>query len=189
VPEYDGHFVASDHHAGAAKMIEYLLSMGHRRIGCIYEHPENSSIKDRLRGVQTALLQHAIPHDPSLHLDIPIAQVNARSDEIIQWIRSRHITAIFCCESELAREVYTVLQRAAISVPEDVSLCSFDDHAFGDRDYRFLTAVIQKLEDLGHYAIDIILNALSGRSSGTTRMTLEPELAIRSSVARIERES
>ena len=189
VPEYEGHLVTSDHSLGAAKMMEYLISLGHRRIGCVYEHPENSSIRDRLRGVETVFLRHAIPYDPAFHLDIPVPEVSSRSEEIIRWIETNGITALFCCESELAREVYGVLQRAGVLVPADVSLCSFDDHAFGDRDDRFLTAVIQRLEDLGHFAIDIILNALSHKNSGTIRMTLEPDLAIRSSVARIGQRS
>jgi GntR family transcriptional regulator, arabinose operon transcriptional repressor len=185
VPEYNGHFVTSNHQLGATKMVEYLVSMGHRRIGCLYEHPENSSIRDRLQGVKTALINHSVKVDPAFSLDVPVDQVAGRAPEIISWIEENQITALFCCESELAREMYSVLQKFNIRVPEDMSLCSFDDHAFVDRDGRFLTAVIQKLEDLGHFAIEIILNGLGHQQSGEIKMTLEPDLAVRSSVARV----
>jgi GntR family transcriptional regulator of arabinose operon len=185
VPEYEGHFVTSNHQLGAMKMVEYLISMGHRRIGCVYEHPENSSIRDRLQGAKTALFNNSLKVDPALHLDMPVDQVAGRATEIVRWINENRITSLFCCESELAREVYSVLQRSNIRVPEDISLCSFDDHAFAGKEEGFLTAVIQKLEDLGHFAIEIILNSLGHESSGEIKMTLEPELAIRSSVSRV----
>ncbi len=185
VPEYDGHFVTSNHQQGAMKMAEYLISMGHEHIGCVYEHSENTSIRDRLQGLKAAFLNRDMKIDGALRLDIPVDQIAGRASEVIRWIRDNRITALFCCESELAREVYVVLEKAGIKVPDDISLCSFDDHAFvGTRD-GFLTAVIQKLEDLGHYAIEIILNGLEHDTSGPIKMTLEPELAIRSSVARI----
>lgn len=186
IPEYDGHFVTSNHQNGAMQMTNHLISMGHTRIGYLYEHPENTSIRDRLRGVQTALFSNSLNCDPAFNLEVPIVDVKKRADEIIDWIKTHGLTALFCCESELAQEVYTVFQSANIRVPEDVSLCSFDDHAFTAKD-RFLTAVIQKLEDLGHFAIEIVLNSLAHEVSGEVRMTLEPELAIRSSVARIGR--
>lgn len=185
VPEYDGHFVTSNHQLGAMKMAEYLISMGHERIGCVYEHPENSSIRDRLQGVKAAFLNRDMKIDSALHLDIPVDQVAGRAAEVIRWINDNRVTALFCCESELAREVYVVLEKAGIRVPEDISLCSFDDHAFAGTRDGFLTAVIQKLEDLGHFAIEIILNSLGHETSGPIKMTLEPELAIRSSVARV----
>ncbi len=185
VPEYDGHFVTSNHQQGASKMVEYLISMGHKRIGCVYEHPENTSIRDRLQGVKTAFLNRDMTINNALHLDIPVDQVAARASEVLRWISDNRITALFCCESELAREVYLVLEQAGIRVPADISLCSFDDHAFAGIKDGFLTAVIQKLEDLGHYAIEIILNGHGQETSGPIKMTLEPELAIRSSVARI----
>ena len=185
VPEYDGHFVTSNHQQGALKMVEYLISMGHKRIGCVYEHPENTSIRDRLQGVKTGFQNHDMKIDSALHLDIPVDQVADRAGEVIGWIKDNRITALFCCESELAREVYFILNKAGIRVPDDISLCSFDDHAFVGTREGFLTAVIQKLEDLGHYAIEIILNGHGHETSGPIKMTLEPELAIRSSVARI----
>ena len=184
LPEYDGHFVMSDHQSGAMKMMEHLISMGHRRIGCLYEHPEMSSIRHRLQGVRTALLNNSMKPNPALHLDMAVGQVAHRAGEIVRWIEEKRITALFCCESELAREVYEVLLESGMSVPEDLSLCSFDDHAFTAKE-GFLTAVVQKLEDLGHFAIEIILNNLGNEMSGQTKMTLEPELAVRSSVARI----
>lgn len=185
VPEYDGHFVTSNHHQGAMKMTEYLISMGHARIGCVCEHPENSSIRDRVQGVKAAFMNHDMKIDSALHLDIPVDQIAGRASEVIRWINDNRITALFCYESELAREVYFVLEKAGVRIPDDISLCSFDDHAFAGTRDGFLTAVIQKLEDLGHYAIEIILNGPGHEPSGPIKMTLEPELAIRSSVARI----
>ncbi len=189
IPEYEGHCVTSNHQSGAMHMIDHLVSMGHTRIGCIYEHSENTSIRDRLAGVRNALLNHSIDYDRSLFLDAPPEEVSNRAYEIIDWIQSKGITALFCFESELAHAAYGVLHDSGFRIPDDISLCSFDDHSFTHRHDQFLTAMIQKLEELGYFAIDIILNSLSHEVSGHIKMMLEPEPAIRSSVTRIEGDS
>jgi GntR family transcriptional regulator of arabinose operon len=182
IPEYGGSYVTSNHQLAGRTITDYLLSMGHKTIGCVYEHPYNTSIRDRLSGVRMALLEAGLGAERAVQLEVPVDHVAHRADEILRWIRESSVTALLCFESELAREMYSVVDRAGLSIPADISLASFDDHAFTEVRDGFLTAVIQRLEDLGHYAVEIILNGLQNPRATPTRMTLESELVVRSSV-------
>lgn len=185
VPEYDGNCVMSDHRSGAYEMTRYLIEHGHKRIAVIYEHPENSSIKLRLQGVKTCLTEANLPMTEANLLNIPVHQIPRKAGSILERFRERRISALFCFECEIALEIDKILQRHNIRIPQDLSLCSFDDHCFSGFRDGFLTAVVQPLEELGYFSVDLILRELEKKSPQPIKMIMEPSIVERQSVARI----
>jgi GntR family transcriptional regulator of arabinose operon len=183
LPEYEGHCVMCDHRRGAYEMTEHLLGSGHRRIAVLYEHPENSSIRLRLEGVRAALAEHDLSLPTSVQFSIPVEKVAGRGGELIERLRQGRITAAFCFESELALELYRVCAREGLAVPQELSLCSFDDHGFVNVREGFLTAVVQPLEQIGYYAVDLVLQNLQAADLQPVRMALQPSIVKRQSVA------
>lgn len=185
VPEYEGSIVMCDHRSGAFNMVQHLIELGHERIAVIYEHPENSSIKLRLQGAQECLENHGLSLPEEYQLQFAINDIARNGSSIVDRMRKDKISAVFCFESEIALEIYMVFQEHNIAVPEEVSLCSFDDHSFTRFLGGFITAVIQPLEELGYFAVDLILRELEKKSHRATKMILEPDIVERQSVARI----
>lgn len=185
MPEYEGSCVMCDHRSGAFHMVQHLIERGHERIAIIYEHPENSSIKLRLQGAQECLANHGLSLPEEHQLQFAISAIARNGSSIVDRIRKDKISAVFCFESEIALEIYKVFQEHNIAVPEEVSLCSFDDHSFARFRDGFITAVIQPLEELGYFVVDLILRELERRSHRPTKMILEPDIVERQSVARI----
>lgn len=185
VPEYEGSCVMSDHYSGAYLMVQYLINKGHKKIAVVYEHPENSSIKQRLQGVKACL------HDNRLHLpetyqfQYVIDEISSHCTAIVNKLLKKNVTAVFCFESEIALEIYKVFNEKKITVPHDISLCSFDDHSFTGIYEGFITAVVQPLEDLGYFSVDLILRELEKPSHKPLKMILEPAIVERQSVAQI----
>ncbi len=185
VPEYDGSCVMSDHRKSAYDMIKYLIDKGHKKIAIIYEHPENSSIKLRLQGVKDCLDDEGFSLPESNQFQFAIDEIAGNGKTIVEQIRKENISAVFCFESEIALEIYKVFADYNIAIPEELSLCSFDDHSFiGFRD-GFITAVIQPLEELGYFALDLILRGVGQRSRKSIKMIMEPVIIERKSVAEI----
>ena len=187
IPEYDGNFIMSDHYRGAYNMVQYLIEMGHRNIAVIYEHPENSSIKERIRGVKNCLQSNALKLTESNQIKLnSLEDIASKGNNLIRHLKRENITAVFCFESEITLEVYKLFSASNITVPDDISLCSFDDHSFhGFRD-GFITAVIQPLQDLGYFAVNLILRELKYKSlEKPIRMVMEPTIAKRLSVGRL----
>src|SRR2546430_9366584 len=58
--------VVGDNAGGAQRLVEHLISLGHRRVGFIVESDEVSTARDRRRGYELALKAADIPVDPAL---------------------------------------------------------------------------------------------------------------------------
>lgn len=185
VPGYDGNCVMSDHRSGAYEMTHHLIEHGHRKIAVILEHLEHTSIRLRLQGVEECLGAETIPFPETNLLDIPVQEIHQKREQILELVRNDRVTAIFCFECEIALEIHRLFQTHNIRIPEDVSLCSFDDHCFTRQQQGFLTAVVQPLEELGYFAMDLILRELEKQSPQPIRMIMEPSIIERRSVASI----
>lgn len=185
VPEYEGSCVMCDHRSGAYDMTNYLIDKGHERIAIIYEHPDSSSIRLRLQGVRECLDHHGLPFPAGHHFQFRIQDIARNGKSIVERLQEDRITAVFCFESEISLEIYQVFQEYNIAIPDEVSLCSFDDHSFtGFRD-GFITSVIQPLEGLGYFAVDLILRELEKKSPQPIKMLVEPAIRERQSVAQL----
>ncbi len=185
VPGYDGNCVMSDHHSGAYEMTLYLIEHGHRDIAVVLEHFELTSIKLRLQAVKECLAAHGLRLPEAHLLDIPVQEIHRESGQILDLVRDNRVTAVFCFECEIAMEVHRLFQTYNIRIPEDVSLCSFDDHCCTGQQQGFLTAVVQPLEELGYFAVDLILHELEKRSPQPIKMTMVPSIIERRSVTSI----
>jgi LacI family transcriptional regulator len=185
VPGYDGNCVMSDHRSGAFNMTRHLIEHGHRKFGVVLEHSELTSIKLRLQAVKECFAEHGLQMPEANLLDIPVQEIHRKSERILELVRNDRVTAVFCFECEIALEIYRLFQTHKIRIPEDVSLCSFDDHCFTGQQEGFLTAVVQPLEELGYFAVDLILRGLEKQSPQPIRMIMEPSIIERRSVASI----
>ena len=184
-PGYEGNCVMSDHRSGAYEMTRRLIELGHRRIAVILEHAEHSSIRLRLQGVKECLAAANIPFAETNLLDISLPEIPKHEERILDLVRKHMASAVFCFECEIAFEVQRLFRTHNIRIPEDASLCSFDDHCYTGREQGFLTAVIQQLEELGYFAVDLILRELDKRSPQPINLTLKPSIIERRSVAAI----
>jgi hypothetical protein len=59
-------YVAADDRQGAAEMTEYLIRLGHRRIGFVYGDPKHHASEERYRGFVETLHGHGFEFDPLL---------------------------------------------------------------------------------------------------------------------------
>src|SRR6266851_9215228 len=63
---YDGDLVQGDSVAGARRLVEHLIGLGHLRIGMVTETSEVSTARDRLSGYRQALEEAGIEFRPEL---------------------------------------------------------------------------------------------------------------------------
>ncbi len=185
VPEYEGNCVRSDHRKGTYDMVKHLIEKGHRKIAIIYEHPENTSTKLRLRGVKECLEAHGLSLPGSYQFQIELEEIVREGERIVKQIQKENISALFCFESEITLEIYKILTKHDMRIPQDISLSSFDDHSFIGFHDMAITSVVQPLEDLGYFAVDLILRSLGKKIHEPITMVMEPLIVERQSVAKI----
>lgn len=182
LPDFSGSSIMTDHTAAAEKMMQFIASRGHRKITVFYSHKDISSVKDRLEGIRTAFLSFP-GEEKSLHLIN--TDENPLTVEDVHSIKEKGDTICFCLECEIALSLYLLAYEAGISIPDDISLCSFDDHCFNNFKNDFLTSVHQSLENIGYYSVQMILNKIQKKTSGNIHLLVESDITIHTSVANI----
>ena len=123
-------YVAADHRIGGQLVAEYLIGLGHRKIGCITGNITDYGTRHRLEGFQKVLKEHKIPFEDSL--------VHYGQYQIDSGFRGglelfpQDVTAIFAFSDLIAIGVQKAAAQCGLSIPEDVSLIGYDDSFYAN---------------------------------------------------------
>jgi DNA-binding LacI/PurR family transcriptional regulator len=162
-------------------MTEHLISLGHKRIGFVAGPKTHVSAKLRLDGYKDALTAHDIPFDPQLVAPGEFTLETGRDGAAALLSKDDRPTAIFASNDETAAGVMVAVKEAGLSVPEDVSVCGFDDTYAAKFVWPPLTTVHQPIFDMAHATAGLLLNSLKGRENTDIPRTFTHSLAIRES--------
>ena len=158
-PELGPHTVTDD--VGAARaMTEYLISLGHRRIGMIKGDPSHPSSEARLLGFSTALAAAGLEMRPD---DIEQGMYTFESGfEAGRRILSRsdRPTALFAQNDDMAAGAIMAAHDLELSVPGDLSIAGFDDSAIAQIVWPRLTTIHQPVFDMARGATDMLVAML-----------------------------
>jgi LacI family transcriptional regulator len=171
--------VIATNHAGAMAAMEYLLSLGHRRIGFISGNPELQSAVRRFQGYQDSLRRANIPLDPELiqtgDYTMPVAFTCA------QRLLSLPVppTAIFAANDQSALGVLKAAKEAGLSVPDDLSVVGFDN--IPEADYSGLTTVDQSIDRMGYVATEMLVSLIQGKPLEHNLYKIPTQLMVRDS--------
>lgn len=173
--------VDSENLEGAVAATEYLLALGHRRIGFLGGRHDLESARLRERGYREALASAGIPVDESLvqvgGYDPATAAEPAR--RLLEL--APHPTAIFAANDVTALETIAVARSLGLRVPDDLSVVGFDnvpESALGDPP---LTTVEQPLQQMGCEAVRLLLELVEDPTQPAARVVLPTRLVVRGS--------
>ena len=173
--------VSLDQARGAELLGAHLLAEGHRRIGFINVPHTVWWSRERLRGLNEAVI--AINENPAQVLsEFTVPTMTARAAEpAVTALLGRHpdLTAIVCANDMMALGALKRLHDEGIKVPDDISLAGFDDSYLAELLSPALTTVRQQPYRLGHTAATLIIDGQS--SSSPENIVFQPELIVRES--------
>ncbi len=151
-------YVQGKNYQGAIEAMEYLLRLGHRRIGFIAGRPEIESGERRLRGYQDALSTAGIELDDRLVVagDFSTETGHTRALELLTL--KDPPTAIFAANDQSAIGVFQAAEELGVRIPEDCSVVGFDN--ISEAKYLGLTTVDQFLEDMGYIAVQMLIKLI-----------------------------
>lgn len=182
--------VDSDNFGGARRAVEYLLSLGHRRIAYLNGWEGSTNCADRLRGYRHAMEKWESPIHPEWVVQAGSdshLSVEARQHLTDLLIRNERVTAVFVAGFYLALETLTLLRSLGLRVPEDVSILAFDDPSSAAHINPPLSTVRQPLYEMGQRAMDLLFEVLTSTDPALLCQTvyLPTELVIRESCVRL----
>lgn len=186
----DVHFVGTDNIKGAGKTVDYLVSLGHKKITYITEDARKGSIRDRLTGFLSGLINHDIEIGPRSVIKIDEddeSSFNERVRSIFEADTSHRPSAIFASHDRFLIKLCSVLNEMGVKYPKDISLVGYDDIDISSHMPVPLTTIHQDFYKMGQIATEIIVDSCSKKTKGRfQRIMLEPQLVIRESAASIK---
>lgn len=175
-------FVTIDDFQAAYDMTKHIIGLGHERIGFIIGNPEQVASGRRLTGYRQAMLDAGLEPQDDL---IVQGRFTHRSDmagaERLLAANPRP-TAIFASNDDMAAATVAVAHRLRLDVPNDITVCSFDDTAMASTIWPELTTIRQPIREMTAWAVRAIarlIRAKRSRERLTSEQTILPYQLIR----------
>lgn len=172
---YDGDLVQGDSIAGAHRLVEHLIELGHRRIAMVTETAEVSTARDRVSGYRQALEDAGIEFRPELVAEASAIDPRAAHDATLALLDlPEPPTAIFSVNNIAVVGVAEAIRERGLEIPKDIALVCFDDIEHASRFHPFLTVMAQPAETFGTIAMQLLLDRLAGRVAERRRLVVLP---------------
>ncbi|SEN63435.1 LacI family DNA-binding transcriptional regulator [Actinacidiphila rubida] len=186
--------VAFDNRGGARRLTEHLLSLGHRKIGCVTGPLERSTTRHRLEGHRAALAAYGLGPRTAAGADGTAGGDASRLtvhggydrasgyDAALELLRREpDVTAIVAANDTVALGVCAALRDRGLNIPGDISVAGFDDLPFSVDASPALTTVRIPLQEAGARAGRLVMGRQSSPPGGVA--TIATELMVRASTA------
>jgi LacI family transcriptional regulator len=184
--------VVADDFEGARRATQYLLDLGHKRIGALMIS-ESPLPRLRLAGYREALRGAGItPNDQWVCQFNPGGELGSLRAcaklDMAKWLtgswRDSGLTAVLAQNDEVAIGIMDAITEAGLRVPEDISVVGFDGTEEGERCTPQLTTIAVPLEQIGATAMELLLRQVGTARDGAGIITLPAQLVMRGSVAK-----
>jgi LacI family transcriptional regulator len=179
--------ITSDNYQGGNDAVNYLISMGHRKIACIQGIPNSQPSVERVRGYKDAFHNNGIPVDNNLIVGDDFSTGNGYKQTRILFSLENPPTAIFALSNLIGLGVIKAVYEIGLKIPGDISLISFDEQPYSAFLGTPMTTIDQKKNEMGQLAVNVILKYISDKEykKNVVNMTLKTKLIIRDSVKKI----
>ena len=159
---------------GAYDAVNYLLELGHQRIGFITGTPTLSTAIDRHEGYKRALEDHNIPYNSKLIREGNFTESRGYEAALELLTSTLKPTAIFAASDATAFGVLGAAQALGVRVPQDLSVVGFDDLPISAYMNPTLTTVRQPLREMGVLAAQRLISHLqTGKPGGSIQLKTE----------------
>jgi len=182
--------VAVDDVKESCKMVDYLCSIGHRRIAIIAAHEDDESIgKLRLKGYEKALEKNNIPLDRRLicSMKSDIESYSMENGYVVakELLESGiDFTALYSISDSVAIGASKAIFDAGGRIPEDYSVAGFDGLDMAYYYQPSITTMRQPVEEMARESIRILFDII--RNKAPKRNIVFPaELIVRQSTRKL----
>jgi len=177
------HQIAADYTAGVKMVVETLARQGHKRIAYVSGRPAMLPIRQRLAAFKYYVKQQGLYADLKLieHCNLTFAGGYEAGKRL--WAHGPdRPTAVVAFSDVVAVGLLRFFDEAGVSVPDEVSVASFDGTAVGEFTHISLSTVVTPMYEIGRRAYELLIAAMDGQYSEPQNLILPVELKLRESV-------
>jgi DNA-binding LacI/PurR family transcriptional regulator len=174
--------VVCNYRSGAEQVMNYLLQLGHRKIGFIYAAPEVRTARDVSEAYKARLQTVDVRPEPTLMEDGKFTEQGGATacEKILQ--RHPDVTAFLAGNDKMALGAIHYLTRRGIEVPKQISVVGLDDLQSSAFVTPALTTLHLPLYEVGALACEKLIDRIQGTIDRVAEV-LPTHLVVRESTA------
>jgi len=170
-----------DYRRGTQMLVEYLYSLGHRRMAFVAYPACLQPTEDRRNAFLQTMERHRA--EPLIVAPSSDGFLGGR-DAVRQLLRSSVApTALLCVNDITAVGVLKALKEEVISVPAQISVTGFDNIALSQFTIAALTTVDTPRDQIGQLTFEALASGFVSATTSGREIQVDPELIVRESTA------
>ena len=170
--------VHSNYEMGGKLLAEYVLRMGHTRVGLLSGPQQLASARQRRDG-----FAQAFPGKIQIAWEVSVPFDGVLTEEAIEALEHRRKATLIVAGNDLiAINAIRCLSKRGVTVPGDVSVTGFDNIRWTDLVTPGLTTIAQPVGAIGARAVELLLDQLAQRKRAAAPTVFDVELIERDSV-------
>ena len=178
-------YIDNDNILAGKEATEYLISLGHKRIAYLGSESIMVFSSDRKTGYQMALLQNDLPVDKKYCVEVDHVFMD-ECKHLLEMLKSEdRPTAMVVSDDILAVSLERVCNQCGLSIPEDLSIISFNDSLFAKLTSPQLTSVDVNSFQLGIEAASQLINHVENPNLLATKIIVPHRIVKRDSCKEI----
>ncbi|MBB5366706.1 MULTISPECIES: LacI family DNA-binding transcriptional regulator [unclassified Janthinobacterium] len=177
--------VRIDDYQGALAMTQYLIAQGHRDIGFIEGDPAHTPALLRRQAFEDAMRDAGLKVD-ARRLAQGYFTYRSGLDAARELLGADTLpTAIFASNDDMAAATLAVAHGMGLQVPQQLSVCGFDNTPVATTVWPELTTIHQPIADMARAAVQLVIDEIrqrrAGETAATTHQLMEFTLMVRAS--------
>lgn len=175
--------VICDAFQGIFTVVEYLISLGHKRIGFLgTTNLEKKLINERrYLAYEKAMKDNGMAVDKQYVCDVPLS-FEGGYQKMSEIIRRGDYASAYCCANDVtAIGAMRAILEQGLKIPQDISITGFDDIQIANYTVPSLSTVHTLKEEMGKLAVRTLVDCIDGKSSLPVRINFPYDLVIRES--------
>ena len=174
----------------AISIVEYLISLGHKKIAFISGDKDHKSTLERRDGYLDAMKLHGLDVNPDWIVEGRYSfDSGMTSAQQLLKIDDRP-TAIFACNDEIAAGALLAAKQGGFDIPAQLSIAGFEDSPFSRQTIPQLTTAAQPTKTIATFAAQLLISNISENRLGVKpteprHRSYIPKLVVRGSTAKL----
>jgi DNA-binding LacI/PurR family transcriptional regulator len=187
----DVYCVNTNHYIGGMMAVDYLVSKGHSRIGCIHgvlEHPTWNNVpyidtfqhavwRQRTKGFMDGMDKHGLSgtclYQGNGLEELAREYVSRALDLILQ--DSNRPTAVYCENDLMAIALLNIMKERGLNAPDDLAIIGHDGLSLCRILHPYITTIAHPLYNMGYHAAAMLIQRIQNQSTNI-KLVLDPEL-------------
>ena len=166
--------VLIDHQQGLRQAMDYLLTLGHRRVALFVSSAALRPGREKLAGYQAALAAAGLAYDEAL-VYMPNSWLESSRARMAEMLRlAAPPTAIIALGTQMLSGAVHVAREAGLEIPRDLSVIGIGTMQTMDLMYPPITALRYNFERSAQATVQLIMDRVDGTAPAGPRTVVVP---------------